>query len=442
MFDVTEQRVAAQRFEYQAYHDTLTLLPNRTLFVDRLNVALAQSRRRKRCVAVFLLDLDRFDIVNNALGRGMADRLLRSVADRLSATLREEDSLARFSGDEFVFLVGDSGGGTESAIVAQRVLDAMSRPFNVGGRAIELTASIGVSMSEHDSNEAEALVRYASTAMFRAKEFGRNLYQFYDENLNARTLERLALVSSVRRALDRGEFELFYQPEVDVQTGRIECVEAFLRWRHPDLGIIGPAEFLGVAEEAGLGGRIAEFVMAAACQQARGWADEGMATRIAVNLSSRDFNGHSLSRHVEQAVRDSGLEARSLELEIAHASLSDCARSSEILQALKEVGVLLAIDDFGSGGCSFADLKQLPVDTIKIAPMFVHNMIRRPDDAAIVQAMITMAKGFDMRVVAEGVETKEQLSYLLNRRCTEMQGFFLGKPLPAASLSEVLRMQH
>jgi diguanylate cyclase (GGDEF)-like protein len=442
MFDVTEQRVAAQRFEYQAYHDALTLLPNRTLFVDRLNVALAQARRRKRSIAVFLLDLDRFDIVNNALGRGMADRLLRSVADRLSATLREEDSLARFSGDEFVFLVGDSGGGTESAIVAQRVLDAMSRPFNVGGRAIELTASIGVSMSEHDSNEAEALVRYASTAMFRAKEFGRNLYQFYDENLNARTLERLALVSSVRRALDRGEFELFYQPEVDVQTGRIECVEAFLRWRHPDLGIIGPAEFLGVAEEAGLGGRIGEFVMTSACQQARGWADAGMPTRIAVNLSSRDFNGHSLSRHVEQAIRDSGLEARNLELEIAHASLNDCARSSEILQGLKEVGVLLAIDDFGSGGCSFADLKQLPVDTIKIAPMFVHNMIRRADDAAIVQAMITMAKGFDMRVVAEGVETKEQLSYLLNRRCTEMQGFFLGRPLPAASLSEVLRMQH
>ena len=443
MFDVTEQRVAAQRFEHQAYHDTLTLLPNRTLFIDRLNVAMAQSRRRKKgSVSVFLLDIDRFDIVNNALGRGVADRLLRSVADRLTSTLREEDSLARFSGDEFVFLVGDSGAGTESVIVAQRVLDAMSRPFNVGGRSIELTASIGVSMFDHDANEAETLVRHASTAMFRAKEFGRNLYQFYDENLNARTLERLALVSSVRRALDRGEFELFYQPEVDVQTGRIACVEAFLRWRHPDLGIIGPAEFLGVAEEAGLGGRIAEWVMSAACQQARGWSDAGMQTRVAINLSSRDFNGHSLSRHVEQAVRESGLEPRNLELEVAHASLNDCTRSTEILQTLKEVGVLLAIDDFGSGGCSFADLKQLPVDTIKIAPMFVHNMIRRADDAAIVQAMITMAKGFDMRVVAEGVETKEQLSYLLNQRCPEMQGFFLGKPLPASALSEVLRMQH
>jgi diguanylate cyclase (GGDEF)-like protein len=442
MFDVTEQRVAAQRFEYQAYHDTLTLLPNRTLFVDRLNVALAQSRRRRRSTAVFLLDIDRFDIVNNALGRGMADRLLRAVADRLAGTLREEDSLARFSGDEFIFLVGDSGGGTESAIVAQRVLDAMNRPFNVGGRSIELTASIGIAMSQHDANEGEELIRHASSAMFRAKEFGRNLYQFYDEQLNARTLERLALVSSVRRALERGEFELHYQPEVDVQTGRIECVEAFLRWRHPDLGIIGPTEFLTVAEEAGLGPRIGEFVMASACAQARNWTDAGMSTRIAINLSSREFNAHDLTRHVEQAVRDSGLDARTVELEIAHASLTDCHRSSEILQALKEIGVLLAIDDFGSGGCSFADLKQLPVDTIKIAPMFVHNMIRRPDDAAIVQAMITMAKGFDMRVVAEGVETKEQLSYLLNRRCTEMQGFFLGKPLPPASLAEILRMQH
>ncbi|HEX9501478.1 MAG TPA: EAL domain-containing protein [Thermoanaerobaculia bacterium] len=442
MLDVTEQRAAVARFEYQAYHDPLTQLPNRSLFVDRLNVALAQSKRRKQPVSVFLLDLDRFDIVNNALGRGVADRLLRAVADRLAATLREEDSLARFQGDEFGFLVGDSGRGTESAIVAQRVLDAMSRPFNVGGRAIELTASIGISMSQHDANEADALVRHASTAMFRAKEFGRNLYQFFDENLNARTLERLALVASVRRALDHGEFELFYQPEVDVQTGRIACVEAFLRWRHPDLGIIGPTEFLGVAEEAGLGGRIAEWVMASACEQAKGWQDAGMETRIAVNLSSRDFNGHNLSQHVERAVRGSGLEPRNVELEIAHASLSDCNRATEILQSLKEIGVLLAIDDFGSGGCSFADLKQLPVDTIKIAPMFVHNMIRRSDDAAIVQAMITMAKGFDMRVVAEGVETKEQLSYLLNRRCTEMQGFFLGKPLPAASLSEVLRMQH
>ncbi len=442
MFDVTEQRIAAQRFEFQAYHDSLTLLPNRTLFVDRLTVALAQSRRRKRHVSVFMLDLDRFDIVNNALGRGIADRLLRSVADRLNATLREEDSLARFAGDEFVFLVGDTGTGTESSIVGQRVLEAMSRPFNVGGRAIELTASVGIAMSDRDSSDAEALVRYASTAMFRAKEFGRNLYQFYDEKLNARTLERLALVSSVRRALDRGEFELFYQPEVDVQTGRIECVEAFLRWRHPDLGIIGPAEFLGVAEEAGLGNRIAEFVISSACEQARTWADAGMETRIAINLSSRDFNGPSLARHVEQAVRNSGLEGRNLELEVAHAALADCTRATEILQALKEIGVLLAIDDFGSGGCSFADLKQLPVDTIKIAPMFIQNMIRRPDDAAIVQAMITMAKGFDMRVVAEGVETKEQLSYLLNRRCTEMQGFFLGKPLPASSLSEVLRMQH
>lgn len=442
MFDVTEQRVAAQRFEYQAYHDTLTLLPNRMLFVDRLNVALAATKRRGRSVAVFLLDIDRFDILNNALGRGVADRLLRAIADRLNGTLREEDSLARFNGDEFVFFIHDGGSGTESAIVAQRTLDAIATPFNVGGRTIELTGSIGIALSKRDGNEADVLVRYASTAMFRAKEYGRNLYQFYDDEMNARTLERLALVSSVRRALDRGEFEMHYQPEVDVQTGRIACVEAFLRWRHPDLGLVGPSEFFSVAEEAGLGGRITDWVVGSACEQAKQWSDEGIQSRVAVNLSSREFNTQSLARTIERSVRVSGLEPRSLELEIAHGSLTDCKRSSEILQALKEVGVLLAIDNFGSGGCSFGDLKQMPVDTIKIAPMFIHNMIRRADDAAIVQAMITMAKGFDMRVVAEGVETKEQLSYLLNRRCTEMQGFFLGKPLPAASLAEILRMQH
>ena len=442
MFDVTEQRTAVQRFEYQAYHDTLTLLPNRMLFMDRLNVALAQQRRRRRSVGVFMLDIDRFEILNSALGRGMADRLLRAVADRLNATLREEDSLAHFAADEFVFFVIDDGAGSEAALVAQRTLDSLAEPFSVGGRSIELTASIGVAVSGHDANDAETLIRYAGVAMYRAKEYGRNLYQFYDDALNARTLERLALVSSIRRALDHGEFELHFQPEVDVQTGRIECVEAFLRWRHPDLGIIGPTEFFGVAEEAGLGPRITEWVLSTACQQAKEWTDDGMATRVAVNLSQREFEANELQRSIDRAVRRSGMEARGLELEIAHKSLSNCDRAGEILQALKEVGVLLAIDDFGSGGCSFADLKQMPVDTIKIAPMFVQNMIRRNDDAAIVQAMITMAKGFDMRVVAEGVETKEQLAYLLNRRCTEMQGFFLGKPLPATSLAEILRMQH
>ena len=442
MFDVTEQRIATQRFEIQAYHDPLTLLPNRMLFMDRLNVALAQVRRRKKSIGLYMLDIDRFEILNNALGRGMADRLLRAVADRLNAALREEDSLARFAGDEFVFIVIDNGEGTECALVAQRILDSMAEPFNVGGRNIELTASIGISMSGRDASDADGLIRTASVAMYRAKEYGRNLYQFYDDALNARTLERLALVSSVRRALDHGEFELHFQPEVDVQTGRIDCVEAFLRWRHPDLGIIGPTEFLTVAEEAGLGPRITEWVVAAACQQARQWTDDGMQTRIAINLSSREFETNELSRTIERAMRRTGLDPNGIELEVAHASLANCARSTEILQALKEVGVLLAIDDFGSGGCSFAELKDMPVDTIKIAPMFIHNMIRRHDDAAIVQAMITMAKGFDMRVVAEGVETKEQLAYLLNRRCTEMQGFFLGKPLPASSLAEILRMQH
>jgi diguanylate cyclase (GGDEF)-like protein/PAS domain S-box-containing protein len=442
MFDVTEQRTAAQRFEYQAYHDTLTLLPNRMLFVDRLNVALAQTKRRKRTVGVFMLDIDRFEIINSALGRGMADRLLRAVADRLNATLREEDSLAYFGADEFVFFVVDNGGGSQAALVAQRTLDALTESFVIGGRTIDITASIGIAISIHDGHDADTLVRCASAAMYGAKDCGRGLYQFYDDALNAKTVERLALISGIRRALDEEEFELHYQPEVDVQTGRIDCVEAFLRWRHPDLGLIGPTEFLDVATDAGLGPRITDWVLSTASKQAREWSDEGMPTRVAINLSEHEFESNELPQTIDRVVRRTGIDARTFEFEIAHSSLAGCDRASEILQTLKEIGVLLAIDDFGHGGCSFGDLKNLPVDTIKIAPMFVQNMIRRNDDAAIVQAMITMAKGFDMRVVAEGVETKEQLAYLLNRRCTEMQGFFLGKPLPAISLAEILRMQH
>jgi diguanylate cyclase (GGDEF)-like protein/PAS domain S-box-containing protein len=442
MFDVTEQRSAVQRFEFQAYHDALTLLPNRMLFMDRLNVALAHNKRQKRTVAIFLLDIDRFEIVNSAMGRGMADRLLRAVADRLNATLREEDSLAHCGGDEFVFLVADNGGGTQAAVVAQRTLDAIAEPFTIGGREIDVTASIGIALSAHDAQEADALLRCATTAMYRAKERGRNGYQFFDDALNAQTLERLALVSAIREALEEDQFELHYQPEVDVQTGRIDCVEAFLRWNHPDRGMIGPGEFLDAAEHAGLGPRITDWILGAASKQIRDWADDGVQTRVAINLSPREFESSDLPRSIDRVVRRSGIDPRSFEFEIAHSALVANDRAGEILQTLKEVGVLLAIDDFGQGGCSFVDLKQMPFDTIKIAPMFVKNMIRRNDDAAIVQAMITMAKGFDMRVVAEGVETREQLAYLLNRRCTEMQGFFLGKPLPAISLAEILRMQH
>lgn len=443
MFDVTEQRIAVQRFEYQAYHDTLTLLPNRMLFIDRLQVALAQARRSRSSAAVMVLDIDGFDRVNDAYGRGMGDRVLKALAERLSSCLREEDSVARLNGDEFILLLGHIANGTDAAVAAQRVLDAVSRPYHLGGQRVEITASIGISVSPADGSEVDLLVRAASTAANDAREMGGNSYMFHEPALNARALERASLVAGLRHALDRGELEMHYQPEVNVQTGRIECIEALLRWRHPDLGMVTASEFLNAAEQGGLGPRIAEWSINEACRQARQWHDNGMTNmRVAVNLSTRQFNDPGIARILERAVGDAGITGRALEIEVPEISLADSKKATETLNAFKEIGMLLAIDDFGSGGCSFLDLKSMPIDTLKIAPMFVQNMVHHTDDAAIVQAMITMAKGLDLRIVAEGVETKEQLSYLLNRRCVEMQGFFLGKPMPAAALADVLRMQH
>ena len=443
MFDVTEQRLSTQRFEYQAYHDTLTLLPNRMLFMDRLQVAVSQARRRRISAAVMVLDVDAFDRVNDAFGRGLGDRVLKALAERLSACLREEDAVARLNGDEFIMLLGQIASGTDAAVAAQRVLDAVARPFHIGGHRVEVTCSLGIAVFPDDGTEVDALVRAASTAAVDAREMGGNSYQFYEPSLNARALERASLVAGLRHALDRGELELHYQPEVNVQTGRIECIEALLRWRHPDLGVVTASEFLSAAEQGGLGRRIAEWAINEACRQLREWHDAGMPNmRIAVNLSQRQFCDPGVTRMVERAIDENGLTGRALEIEVPEISLADSKRAGEVLNALKEIGILLAVDDFGSGGCSFLDLKSFPIDTLKIAPMFVQNMVHRTDDAAIVQAMITMAKGLDLRVVAEGVETKEQLSYLLNRRCVEMQGFFLGRPMPASSLQDVLRMQH
>jgi diguanylate cyclase (GGDEF)-like protein len=443
MFDVTEQRVAQQRFEYQAYHDTLTLLPNRMLFVDRMQVALAQARRRHASSAVMVLDIDAFDHVNESFGRGLGDRVLKALAERLTTCVREEDSIARLNGDEFIILLGQISSGTDASVAAQRVLDAVSRPFHIAGQRVEITGSLGVAVSPEDGTEVDPLVRAASTAAVDARGMGGNSFQFYEPTLNARALERASLVVGLRHALDRGELELHYQPEVNVQTGRIECIEALLRWRHPDLGLVTASEFLVAAEQGGLGRRIAEWAVNEACRQVRAWHDAGMPNmRVAVNLSKRQFQDPGVTRLVERAVGDNGISGRALEIEIPENSLVDSKNAAEVLNALKEIGILLAVDDFGSGGCSFLDLKSLPLDTLKIAPMFVQNMVHRTDDAAIVQAMITMAKGLDLRVVAEGVETKEQLSHLLNRRCVEMQGYFLGKPMPAPALADVLRMQH
>ena len=442
MFDVTEQRLGVQKLEYQAQHDSLTHLPNRTLIVDRMNVALARTKRHGGSVAVLLIDLDHFEVINSAFGHGIADRVLTAMADRFADCVRIEDALGRFGSDEFIIVLGDTVSEADVAVVAQRVLDSVAMPLEIGGNDIRATASIGVAMSPTDGDEPDALMQKAMTAAFGAKDRGRNRYHFHQSELNSRALERTALIAGLRRALARGEFELHYQPEVNVQTGRIECIEALLRWRHPDVGIIPAADFLSAAEQGQLDAGITEWVLFEAARQAKEWHAEGMRNlRVAVNISSTQFYDRGFMGKVKQAVLVSGLDSGSFELEIAEPTLSSTTRASGIMEALRDIGVTLAIDDFGSGGCSFADLKQMPVNTLKIAPTFVHNVTHRADDAAIVQAMITMAKGLNMRVVAEGVESKEQLSHLLQRRCTDMQGYFFGRPRPAAELADVLLMQ-
>ena len=443
MFDVTEQRTAAERIEFQAYHDSLTALPNRSLAIDRLNVALARAKRSRRPAAVMIVDVDHFELINTTFGHAVADRLLRDVATRLSQCIRDEDTACRFGSDEFMIVLAEMRNETDAALAAQRIVDAISKPFVVDGQNIDAKVSIGIAVSPQDGIVAEALIKNSTTAMFQAKERGRNMFRFHVPELNARAVERASLVASLRRALSRNEFELHYHPEVNVQTGRIECIEALVRWRHPDVGLVAPADFLPAAEQGNLDGEIGRWIINEACRQVKEWHDEGMTGfRMAVNLSSRQFHDRELQNTLNDALNTARLDPSALELEVAEGTIARSARAGEILANLREFGTRLAIDDFGSGGCSFTDLRSLPVDTLKIAPTFVHNMMQRNDDAAMVQAMITMAKGLDLRIIAEGVESKEQLSYLLARRCTDMQGYFFGKPLPAFALADTLRMQH
>lgn len=443
IIDVTEQRTAAERIEYHSQHDPLTTLPNRGLFLDRLSVALARARRRKRSLAVLFIDLDNFDLLNKTFGPGIGDRVLKGIAGRLSETLRIEDSLARFGSDEFTLLLSDFGDDENCAVIAQRVLDTISAPFNFGERDLHVNASIGVALYPDDGQDGETLLKNSSTAMYRAKDVGKNTYQLYQPVLNARAFERMFLISNLRRALERNEFVIHYQPEVNIQTGRIECIEALLRWRHPDLGLIEPAEFLLAAEEANLAPRIGDWVVREACRQARRWAESGIhGVRIAVNLSGRQFLEPQLIASLEHALDETQIAASSLELEISETSLRDANRSMFALSGLRDLGVNLALDDFGTGRSSFTDMKRMPLNAIKIDASFVRNVTTRPDDAAIVEAMITMAHGLGMRVVAEGVETKEQLGFLREKKCHEMQGYFFGRPLPASELQELLKLQH
>ncbi len=435
-----ERRRADKRIQYQAFHDTLTGLPNRSLFTDRLAQALAQSRRKGRGLAVMFIDLDHFKLVNDTLGHSIGDRLLQEVAERLTHCVREEDTVARVGGDEFILLLQESGQGKEAARVANKILEAVSQPFRVDGHLLYVTTSIGISLYPGDGKDPETLLRNADNAMYRAKDLGRNGYQLFSPSMNVKVLERLSLEQGLLRALERKEFILHYQPLISLGTGQIVGAEALVRWRHPNRDLLEPQDFIPLAEDTRLILPIGEWVLRTACEQTKWWQEQGFTgLRVAVNLSAWQFQQGDLVGIVKGALQASGLPAGSLELEITESvAMKNVDLTVAALAALREMGVRLSMDDFGTGQASLRYLKTFPIHTLKIDRDFVRDIGVSPADTAIVLTIIEMAHRLGLKVIAEGVETEEQFDFLQKNGCDEFQGFLHSEPLSAEAVATLL----
>lgn len=442
--DITETRQDKEQVRHMAVHDSLTGLPNRLLFNDRLTIALNHAKRGRWKLAVFFLDLDRLKTINESFGRPVGDQLLQRVAERIRAGIRAGDTVARFGGGEFGIVVQRISSEEDAARVAQKVLDAIRLPFSVDQKEVFITASIGVSLYPMDGEEAETLTRNAEAAVYRSKEHGRDNYQLYSPDMNARAIERLSLENQLRQAPQREEFILHFQPIVDLRVGRIRGAEALLRWQHPDLGLLAPARFISLAEVSGLIVAIDQWVLQAACEQIREWHSLGFSDlRMAINVSQRQFQKDDFVAQVAQAVEETGVSPGSLELEIraSSAMLNPEASISKVLD-LKKIGVRISVDDFGTGYSSLNYLKLFPVDRIKLDQSFVQGLTSNPEDAAIARAVIALAHTLKLLVVAEGVETEEQLEFLRQHKCDEVQGHLLSPAVPAeAFLSLIERRQ-
>lgn len=438
--DVTERMQAQERLEYMAQHDTLTALPNRALLLDRLNQSVARARWHRRRVAVLFIDVDRFKTINDTLGHEAGDRLLQQLGERFGACVREGDTVARFGGDEFVILLGDLASDQDVVAVAQKILEALHAPFDIEGQSLYVTASIGISLFPSDGEDSSALLKNSDIAMYRAKELGRNTYQFYSADMSARAFERLSLETSLRHALERGEFRLHYQPQVDTVTGRIVAIEALLRWQHPDLGLVLPNEFVALLEETGLILPVGDWVLEQACTQLRRWQLAGWPTlRMAINLSPRQFQHGGVVQAFRACIARLNVVPGTLELEITEGMLVQQAGTTlESLDALRTAGVRLAIDDFGTGYSSLSYLRRFHIDTLKIDRGFVHDIPGDPDDSAITAAIAALASSLKLEMVAEGVENAAQRDYLRTLGCTVMQGFLFSRPVSADEVSALL----
>ena len=430
--DITERKRRDEQIQCLAYSDALTGLPNRSLYLDRLSQALALAERRREMLAVLFLDLDRFKHVNDSLGHLAGDVLLQSVARRLSAVLRPEDTLARMGGDEFTLLLTDPHGPEDAARVAQRVLDTLADPFTVEGHELFVTGSVGISLYPTDGPDAPSLLRHAEVAMYRAKEQGRNGYQLFTEQMNAAAFERLVLESSLHRGLAHGEFTLFYQPVVS-SDGQIVGAEALVRWRHPDLGLVSPAKFIPLAEETGLIVPLGHWVLETACRQAAAWFRSGHPLGVSVNLSARQLRRPDLVRQVASSLADVGLPAEWLTLELTESALITTGEAAvSVLEGLRALGVSIAVDDFGTGYSSLSYLRHLPVDVLKVDRAFVQDMVASQKDRTVVWAILALAHGLGLKVVAEGVETEAQRECLCGMNCDALQGYLISPPLAAA----------
>ncbi|GLZ84081.1 motility regulator [Metapseudomonas resinovorans] len=436
--DISERKASEQRIHRLAYYDGLTHLPNRTLFQDRLHTALQYAERNQEWVVLMFLDLDRFKPINDSLGHAAGDRMLKDVAVRLAACVHEDDTVARMGGDEFTLLLQPratrEGALNRAVHVAEQILDSLARPFVLEGREFFVTASIGIALSPQDGRELSQLMKNADTAMYHAKERGKNNFQFYQADMNARALERLELESDLRHALEQGEFLLYYQPQFSGDGKRLTGVEALLRWRHPKRGLVPPGEFVPVLEELGLVVQVGDWVLAEACRQLKAWHQEKMRLpKISVNISARQFADGQLAERIAAIIEDSGLPAACLELELTESILMrDVAEAMDILENLKRLGLCIAVDDFGTGYSSLNYLKQFPIDVLKIDRSFVDGLPDGERDAQIARAIIAMAHSLNLAVIAEGVETQAQLDFLREHGCDEVQGYLFGHPVPAA----------
>lgn len=438
--DITAQKRAEEQIRHMAHHDALTELPNRMLLHDRIGQAIAQAERNREVLALLFIDLDRFKTVNDSLGHPVGDRLLKTIAGRLVSCTRGSDTIARIGGDEFVVLLGALKEPEDARHVAQKVLDALSEPVTVDGHELKVTPSVGICAYPHDGADVETLMRNADTAMYHAKQMGRNNYQFFTQAMNDAAQQRLVMENDLRHAVERGEFALHYQPQLDVRTGAVIGLEALVRWNHPQRGLVPPADFVAAAEETGLIGQIGEWVLRQACAQARAWHNAGYPQLlVSVNCSAQQFQRDGFVETVGRILRETGLPVSRLALEITESVIIQ--HPEEVMarfRALDDMGVRISIDDFGIGYSSLSYLKRFAVHQLKIDQSFVRDIHSDPDDAAIVSAVIAIAHSLGLEVVAEGVETAEQLAFLRSLGCDAAQGYYFSKPLPAEEFSRLL----